>query len=111
MSDEVKKSEAAAAIKVEEVPTVGKGKGKAVKPIETEDETSDDEMYDVNVEEEEDEEAEDDLAEIDTNNIIGGGRTRGKKIDFAKAAQAEGAVEDEDEDDEEYQAPETEMET
>lgn len=49
---------------------------------------------------------EDDLAEIDTNNILPTGRrTRGKEIDFAKAAQEQGLEEDEDEDDEEYKAP------
>ncbi len=44
-------------------------------------------------------EDEDNMEEIDTNNIITDGRrTRGKAIDFAKAAQEAG---DEDEDEEE----------
>jgi Histone chaperone domain CHZ len=51
------------------------------------------------------------MAEIDLNNIVDTGRrTRGKVIDFAKAAQETrnepfpGADEDEDEDDD-YEAP------
>ncbi len=47
------------------------------------------------------EEDEDDLGEIDTDNIIGGGRTRGKTIDFAKAAENAGEELDDDEDDDE----------
>ncbi|RPB13480.1 hypothetical protein P167DRAFT_486207, partial [Morchella conica CCBAS932] len=49
----------------------------------------------------------DDLAEIDSNNIIQGGRrTRGKQIDFAAAAKAQPAGEDDSEDDEDFVAPE-----
>lgn len=49
---------------------------------------------------------EDDLAEIDTTNIIEGGRrTRGKKIDFAKAAAEADAMEEDSEDDEDFKAP------
>jgi hypothetical protein len=48
---------------------------------------------------------EDDLAEIDTSNIIAGGRrTRGKQVDF-QAAQADVMDDDEDEDDDDFQAP------
>lgn len=51
---------------------------------------------------------EDDLTEIDTTNIITTGRrTRGKVIDFAKAAEKlnkEGVKNDEEEDDNEFQA-------
>lgn len=53
------------------------------------------------------EEDEDNMEEIDTDNIIDGGRrTRGKRIDFAKAA-AENPAEDDDDDeddDEDFQA-------
>ena len=53
------------------------------------------------------EEDEDNMEEIDTDNIIDGGRrTRGKTIDFAKAA-AENPAEDDDDDeddDEDFQA-------
>lgn len=53
------------------------------------------------------EEDDDDLAEIDSNNIIQGGRrTRGKQIDFAAAAKAQPAGEDDSEDDEDFVAPE-----
>jgi hypothetical protein len=53
-----------------------------------------------------DEADEDNMEEIDTNNIISGGRrTRGRQIDFAKAAQ-ELPEEDEDEDeDDDFEAP------
>ncbi|KJZ75600.1 hypothetical protein HIM_05063 [Hirsutella minnesotensis 3608] len=56
-------------------------------------------------------EEEDGMEEIDLNNIVEGGRrTRGTKIDFAKAAE-ENPVEDEDEeDDDDFEPPEdTEM--
>ena len=52
------------------------------------------------------EEEDDDLAEIDPSNIIGGRRTRGKEIDFAKAAEEAGEMDEDDDDDEEYKAPE-----
>ena len=42
------------------------------------------------------------MAEIDTSNILDGGRrTRGKTIDFAKAAEEAGGELEEDEDDDE----------
>ena len=49
------------------------------------------------------------MEEIDTDNIISGGRrTRGKAIDFAKAA--EGLEDDDDEDDDaDFQDPDDEM--
>jgi hypothetical protein len=37
------------------------------------------------------------MEEIDTGNIISGGRTRGRKIDFAKAAEELPAEEEEEE--------------
>lgn len=59
------------------------------------------------------EEADDDnMEEIDTDNIITGGRrTRGRQIDFAKAAEeAKDLDDDEDEDDDDFQEPDEEME-
>lgn len=47
------------------------------------------------------------MAEIDPTNIVGR-RTRGKNIDFAKAAQELGEDEDED-DDEDFNDPDDEM--
>lgn len=52
------------------------------------------------------------MEEIDLNNIVDGGRrTRGAKIDFAKAAEQLPADEDEEDDDEDFQPPaeDTEM--
>lgn len=47
------------------------------------------------------------MEEIDTSNIVGS-RTRGKNIDFAKAAQELGD-EDDEEDDEDFNDPDEEM--
>lgn len=84
--------------------TIDKGKGKAIQlqpTEETEGETSEDEEMD------EDGEEEDELAEIDSSNIIQGGRrTRGKKIDFAAAAKEQPAADEDSEDDEDFVAPE-----
>ncbi|CAC9886604.1 unnamed protein product [Aureobasidium pullulans] len=56
--------------------------------------------------EEHDEGEEDNMEEIDEDNIISGGRrTRGKTIDFAKAAEGLDDDEDEDEDDD-FEDPE-----
>lgn len=50
------------------------------------------------------------MEEIDTDNIIAGGRrTRGRQIDFAKAAEEMGPDDDEDEDDD-FVATEDKME-
>lgn len=50
------------------------------------------------------------MEEIDTNNIIEGGRrTRGKAIDFAKAAQEAGDLDDDEDDDEDFEADEDAM--
>jgi hypothetical protein len=47
------------------------------------------------------------LEAIDLNNIIDGGRrTRGRVIDFAKAAEEHPAEEDEEDDDDDFNAPE-----
>jgi hypothetical protein len=59
------------------------------------------------------EDDEDNLEEINLDNIVTGGRrTRGKQIDFARAAaEAEDLPPDEEEDDEDddYEAPDEEM--
>jgi len=89
----------------------GKGKGKAVLPTEDVSmETGEDSSSEEELEEGapvEDEADDDNMEEIDRANIIAGGRrTRGKNIDFAKAAQ-ELPEEDEDEDeDDDFEAPE-----
>lgn len=52
-------------------------------------------------------EEEDELAEIDPSNIITSGRrTRGKQIDFAKAAAEQPTQEDDSDDDEDFVAAE-----
>jgi len=99
-----------------------KGKGKAFETSDTEmhddgmdldEEDEDDEDFDEHDEDEDgdEDEDEDDMAEIDLDNIVDSGRrTRGKVIDFAKAAEETkhqsfpGAEEDED-DDEDYEVP------
>lgn len=44
------------------------------------------------------------MEEINTENIISGGRrTRGKNIDFAKAAQEAGDEDEEEDDDEDFE--------
>ena len=54
-----------------------------------------------------DDEEDDDLQEIETDNILATGRrTRGKAIDFAKAAEEAGPDDEDDEDDDEdFEAP------
>jgi hypothetical protein len=53
-----------------------------------------------------DEPDEDNMEEIDTNNIISGGRrTRGRQIDFAKAAEELPEEEDDEDDDDDFEAP------
>ncbi|PHH55168.1 hypothetical protein CFIMG_007488RA00001 [Ceratocystis fimbriata CBS 114723] len=50
-------------------------------------------------------EEDDGMEEIDTSNIIAGGRrTRGKIIDFAKAAAENPGNDDEEEDDEDFES-------
>ncbi|OTB04301.1 hypothetical protein M426DRAFT_320890 [Hypoxylon sp. CI-4A] len=93
----------------ESVESKGKGKAAAQDPVDTamdEDDDDDDE------EEAEggDEDADDNLDEIDPSNIVAGGRrTRGRVIDWAKAAQ-DNPAEDDDEDDEEDYEPAVEEE-
>ncbi len=48
-------------------------------------------------------ESDDDLAEIDASNIIDSGRTRGKRVDYTKEVQ--GATEEDEEDDQDFEAP------
>ncbi|KAK3216604.1 hypothetical protein GRF29_1g382401 [Pseudopithomyces chartarum] len=84
-----------------------KGKGKATDTME---ESADDDSSDESGDEAqavEEPEDEDTLAEIDETNIMGS-RTRGKTIDFAKAAAELGEDEDED-DDEDFNDPDDEM--
>lgn len=52
------------------------------------------------------------MEEIDTDNIISSGRrTRGRQIDFAKAAEeSKDLDDDEDDDDDDFEEPEDEME-
>ena len=54
-------------------------------------------------------EDEDNMEEIDTSNIVGR-RTRGKNIDFAKAAQELGEDDDEDDDEDFKEAADDAME-
>lgn len=50
------------------------------------------------------------MEEIDLNNIVEGGRrTRGRVIDFAKAAEENPAEEEDDEDDDDFAADESKM--
>ncbi|KAK7229076.1 hypothetical protein V2G26_001246 [Clonostachys chloroleuca] len=90
-----------------------KGKGKAVvgnvhdDDVMDEDDDDDDDEEDDNEDEPEGAIDEDGLEEIDTNNIVEGGRrTRGQVIDFAKAAEENPADEDEDDEDDDFQPEE-----
>jgi hypothetical protein len=60
-----------------------------------------------------DDDEDDELQEIDLDNIVQGGRrTRGKVIDFAKAAEEnkDEIDDDDEEDDDDFEAPDEEME-
>jgi len=92
-----------------------KGKGKAVEPethdvsMEGDDSSSEEEVDDN--EPVVDEPDDDNMEEIDTENIISDGRrTRGRKIDFAKAAEEHPEEDEESEDDGDFEAPDDEME-
>lgn len=53
-----------------------------------------------------DEPDDDNMEEIDTNNIISDGRrTRGRQIDFAKAAEELPEEDEDEEDDDDFEAP------
>ncbi|KEQ60732.1 uncharacterized protein M437DRAFT_53566 [Aureobasidium melanogenum CBS 110374] len=84
----------------------GKGKAKAVEDLDMDDDSSSEEEEQVSYIFEQEEGEEDNMEEIDESNIISGGRrTRGKTIDFAKAAEGLDDEEDEDEDDD-FEDPE-----
>ncbi|KAI1652185.1 histone chaperone domain CHZ-domain-containing protein [Daldinia loculata] len=93
----------AAASKAEEIQTKGKGKA-AQEPVDT---TMDEDEEDEDEEEEGeggDDDADDNLDEIDPGNIVEGGRrTRGRVIDWAKAAQDNPAEDDDDDDEDDYE--------
>ncbi|KAI5197619.1 hypothetical protein E4T39_07158 [Aureobasidium subglaciale] len=103
MSDEIKNSSQAGApivsdVEHQQAPS-SKGKGKAVEDMDMDEDSSSEE-------EEQEEGEEDNMEEIDESNILSGGRrTRGKTIDFAKAAEGLDDDEDEDEDDD-FEDPE-----
>ncbi|KAI0112092.1 histone chaperone domain CHZ-domain-containing protein [Nemania sp. FL0031] len=89
-----------------------KGKGKAVATEEPVDQSMDeDDEEDTGDEAGEDDAADDDdnMDEIDLNNIVDGGRrTRGRVIDWAKAAEENPADDDDEDDDEDDFQPEGE---
>jgi len=78
-----------------------KGKGKATAPEEEESDSSDEETGQLEVDQSDVDD--EDLVVLDSKNIIGP-RTRGKHIDFAKAAQDD-LPDEEDEEDDEYCPP------
>ncbi|KAI1135244.1 hypothetical protein F5Y05DRAFT_394923 [Hypoxylon sp. FL0543] len=94
--------------KASEQPVQAKGKGKATEePVDSTMDEDDDDDDDEEEEENEggDDDADDGMEEIDLSNIVAGGRrTRGRVIDWAKAAQ-ENPAEDDDEDDEDEYEP------
>ncbi|KAI1364208.1 histone chaperone domain CHZ-domain-containing protein [Xylaria arbuscula] len=97
--------------KVSDETTDLKGKGKATaaqEPVDQSmDEDDDDDSGDEEVADGADED--DNMDEIDLNNIVENGRrTRGKVIDWAKAAEENPADDDDDEDDEDDFQPEGE---
>ena len=92
-----------------ETGVADKGKGKA--PVEAVEESGEEESSDESGAEDQqgaEDMEEDTMAEIDTDNIVGR-RTRGKNIDFAKAAQELGEEEDEDDDEDFKDADDDEM--
>ncbi|PSN68469.1 hypothetical protein BS50DRAFT_573377 [Corynespora cassiicola Philippines] len=95
---------------VENPAPVDKGKGKAVAPDameESGDEDSSDESGAEDTVVEPEPEDEDTMEEIDTSNIVGS-RTRGKTIDYARAAE-ELPEDEDDDDDEDFNDPDSEM--
>ncbi|KAJ9641861.1 Histone H2A.Z-specific chaperone CHZ1 [Coniosporium apollinis] len=90
-----------------------KGKGKAVEEPQDmsmdDDESSEESAAEDHAESEE--EDEDNMEAIDPDNILDTGRrTRGKEIDFAKAAQDDTAADEDDDDDEDFVEDEDAME-
>ncbi|KAI2631959.1 hypothetical protein GGR54DRAFT_581563 [Hypoxylon sp. NC1633] len=97
---------ATTATKVAEQPTKGKGKATATEePVDiTMDDDDDDDEEDEDEAEAGDDDADDNMDEIDLNNIVEGGRrTRGRVIDWAKAAEENPAEDDDDEDEDDYE--------
>ncbi|TRX92657.1 hypothetical protein FHL15_006331 [Xylaria flabelliformis] len=89
-----------------------KGKGKAVATEEPVDQSMDEDDEEDSGDEEAGEDVDDDdnMDEIDLNNIVDGGRrTRGRVIDWAKAAEENPADDDDDDDDEDDFQPEGEV--
>ncbi|KAH8160513.1 hypothetical protein CIB48_g7736 [Xylaria polymorpha] len=89
-----------------------KGKGKAVATEEPVDQSMDEDDEEDSGDEEAGDDADDDdnMDEIDLNNIVDGGRrTRGRVIDWAKAAEENPADDDDDDDDEDDFRPEGEV--
>ncbi|KAI1107314.1 hypothetical protein F4804DRAFT_297555 [Jackrogersella minutella] len=93
------------ATKAAEQPTGTKGKGKATQdPVDTTMDEDDDDEDDEDEAEAGDDDADDNMDEIDLNNIVDGGRrTRGRVIDWAKAAQDNPAEDDDDDDEDDYE--------
>ena len=58
---------------------------------------------------EEEVEDEDNMEEIDSSNILSGRRTRGKDIDFAKAAADSKDLDEDEEEDEDFEDPDASM--
>ncbi|KAI0974851.1 histone chaperone domain CHZ-domain-containing protein [Xylaria arbuscula] len=88
-----------------------KGKGKAVAADEPVDQSMDEDEDESGDEVGDDADDDDNMDEIDLNNIVDGGRrTRGKVIDWAKAAEQNPADDDDDDDDEDDFRPEGEAE-
>jgi hypothetical protein len=90
-----------------------KGKGKATatdEPMEQSmDEEDDDDSGDEEAGDDVADDDEDNMEEIDLNNIVDGGRrTRGRVIDWAKAAEENPADDDDDDDEDDFQ-PEGEV--
>ncbi|KAF2084402.1 hypothetical protein K490DRAFT_68866 [Saccharata proteae CBS 121410] len=88
--------------------TVEKGKGKAVDQNRDdameEDDSSSEESGAEQEPAEVEEPDEDNMEEIDTDNIIQDGRrTRGKTIDFAKAAEEAGDMDEDDDEDDDFE--------
>ncbi|RYP50094.1 hypothetical protein DL768_004298 [Monosporascus sp. mg162] len=90
----------------EPVETKGKGKAAATEePADTSmDEDDDDDEDEEEVADAAEDEEEDGMEEIDLNNIVEGGRrTRGRVIDWAKAAEENPAEDDDDEDEDDFE--------
>ncbi|PFH61546.1 hypothetical protein XA68_17049 [Ophiocordyceps unilateralis] len=104
-----------AAVEEPGADTESKGKGKAVAEDVPKEEVMEEDDDDEDDDDEEEEEAEDNaeggeeedgMEEIDLKNIVEGGRrTRGAKIDFAKAAEENPADEEDEEDDDDFKPP------